>query len=266
MAKRRLGQNFLRDTAVIARIIESLDLTPQDIVVEIGCGTGSLTRGLMGKVSQFIGVELDTALCQRLKNEYSSENTLFLNQDILGLDVEALLRSLHVDSRKAKVVGNLPYYISSPIVEWLGRQTAVIHSATVMFQSEVAYRLLAAPGNKEYGVLTLLAEYHFFSKWLLDVKPGAFRPIPKVHSTLIKLIPKVERLLDARVEPAFFRFLKQSFSQRRKTLRNSLKGTVESDRLHSVLSLLGHRLDSRAEVLSLEDFVVLFKQLSDSSV
>lgn len=261
VAKKRLGQNFLHDLNVVRRIVSSLELAATDIVLEIGCGTGALTRHMVSKPRQFVGVELDKSLFQRLADQHSSPCTVFLNQDILKLDLSELMHRLRQPRAKLKVVGNLPYYISSPIIEWLGKQSGMIESATVMLQAEVADRLMASPGSKEFGVLSLVASYYFTVTKLMDVRPGAFRPVPKVSSTLLRLKPKTQRILDPKEELALFAFIKQSFSQRRKTLWNCLKGSVDKSRLEAILGRLGHPPNTRAETLSLEDFLSLFRDL-----
>jgi len=264
VAKKRLGQNFLHDQNVIRRIVSSLDLALSDVVLEIGCGTGALTRRIASTPGHFIGVELDNRLFQKLSAQYSSPSVTFLNQDILQLDIAELVRKLPHPSGTLKVVGNLPYYISSPIVEWLGKQSGLFESATIMLQAEVADRLLAGPGGKEFGVLTLFASYHFTIVKLMDVRPGAFRPVPKVSSTLLFLKPKSHRILGLEEESTFFALIKQSFSQRRKTLWNCLKGSADRASLEEILRRLGHAADSRAEVLSLEDFISLYQHLRPS--
>ena len=264
VAKKRLGQNFLHDINVVRRIVSSLDLAASDVVLEIGCGTGALTRHIVSKPQQFIGVELDKSLFQKLADQHSSPSVLFLNQDILQLDISELVQRLHQPRAKLKVVGNLPYYVSSPIVEWLGKQSGMIESATIMLQTEVADRLMASPGNKEFGVLSLVVSYYFTVAKLMDVRPGAFRPVPKVSSTLLRLKPKIQRILDRKEELAFFSLIKRSFSHRRKTLWNCLKGSVDKARLEAMLGCLGHAPNSRAETLSLEDFISLFSHLGFS--
>jgi 16S rRNA (adenine1518-N6/adenine1519-N6)-dimethyltransferase len=264
VAKKHLGQNFLHDLNVVRRIVSSLELAATDIVLEIGCGRGALTRHIVSKSELFIGVELDKSLFPKLSAQYSSPSALFLNQDILQLDLSELMHRRDQPRAKVKVVGNLPYYISSPIIEWLGRQAGMIESATIMLQVEVADRLMASPGSKEFGVLSLVASYYFTVTKLMDVRPGAFRPVPKVSSTLLRLKPKIQQTLDLKEEMALFGFIKQSFSQRRKTLWNCLKGSVDKRRLEAMLRHLGHGPNSRAETLSIEDFVSLYKELRTS--
>ena len=264
VAKKRLGQNFLHDLNVVRRIVSSLELAAMDNVLEIGCGTGALTRHIVSKVGQFVGVELDKDLFHWLADQHCSPSTLFLNQDILQLDLSELMHKLHQPRARLKVVGNLPYYISSPIIEWLGKQSGMIESATIMLQAEVADRLMASPGSKEFGVLSLVVSYYFTVTKLMDVRRGAFRPVPKVSSTLIRLKPKTKRRLDAKEESALFALIKQSFSQRRKTLWNCLKGSVDKRGLEVILGRLGHPPNIRAETLSLEDFISLFSYLGSS--
>jgi 16S rRNA (adenine1518-N6/adenine1519-N6)-dimethyltransferase len=261
VAKKRLGQNFLHDLNVVRRIVSSLELAATDTVLEIGCGTGALTRHIVSKVRRFVGVELDKDLFHWLAYQHCSPSTLFLNQDILQLDLSELMHKLHQPRARLKVVGNLPYYISSPIIEWLGKQSGMIESATIMLQAEVADRLMASPGSKEFGVLSLVVSYYFTVTKLMDVRRGAFRPVPKVSSTLIRLKPKTKLRLDEKEESALFALIKQSFSQRRKTLWNCLKGSVDKGGLEVMLGRLGHPPNIRAEILSLEDFISLFNYL-----
>jgi 16S rRNA (adenine1518-N6/adenine1519-N6)-dimethyltransferase len=264
IANRSLGQTFLRDSSVARRIVDSLNLTPGDWVLEIGCGTGALTAYLAGKVQRFFGVELDSALHQQLRSKFSLPGAVFLNLDILTLKVAELAEDFAKREQKIKVVGNLPYYISSPILDWLGRESPCLASATIMVQAEVADRLVAEPGSKAYGVLTLMTQFHFASHRLFHVKPGAFRPAPKVHSTVVRLNPKPLTSLNLSQRERFLGFLKQSFSQRRKTLLNCLKGVVDHRSLEDCLARLGCNPDARAEALSLDQFVTLFKELQAS--
>src|SRR5262249_3773400 len=214
VAKKHLGQNFLRDRYVIRRVVSSLEVAGTDIVLEIGCGTGALTQHIAPGPQQFIGIELDRALFKNLCDRYCYPSALFLNQDILKLQISEVLSVLDRPRAKVKVVGNLPYYISSPIIEWLGEQSRFIESATIMLQAEVADRLVALPGKKEFGVLSLFASYHFDIDKLMDVRPEAFRPVPKVSSKVLRLRPKNHNKLDLEGKMALFSLIKQSFSHR----------------------------------------------------
>ena len=259
--RKNLGQNFLRDVGAIRKIVSSLDLRPDDFVLEIGCGTGALTQHLAGKARKFVGVELDPVLSKRLEASFESSNTVILNQNVLTEDLEAIVRKYFPKLVKVKVVGNLPYYISSPIIEWLARQSGLLEIAIVMLQAEVADRLVASPGGKDYGVLTLTANYHFKCKKLFSIKPKSFWPVPKVDSTVVQLIPKSSKDLDSTLEPEFFAFVKECFSHRRKTLKNCIKKKIDNDPLEAALKRLNYPLDVRAERISLEDFITLFCML-----
>jgi len=261
VANKRLGQNFLHDPYVIRRVVSSLELAGTDTVLEIGCGTGALTQHIASGPHQFIGVELDRGLFKNLCDRYRYPSALFLNQDILQLQISELISALDRPCTKVKVVGNLPYYISSPIIKWLGEQSGSIESATIMLQAEVADRLVALPGRKEFGVLSLLASYHFDMDKVMNVRPDAFRPIPRVSSKVLRLRPKLHPKLDLAEETALFSLIKQSFSHRRKTLLNCLKGSVNKVELEAALVRIGHHPASRAEALSLQDFITLCQRL-----
>ncbi len=258
--RKRLGQHFLRDPRVISKIVASLQIEPHDLIIEVGCGDGALTRELAPKAGTLIGIELDTHLFTLL-TEISSKSTHFLNQDILTVDLDELRRSVGLPAKRAKIVGNLPYYISSPILEWLGQNSSVVQDATIMLQSEVADRLLASPGSKDYGVLTLLTQYFFEIKRLFDVSPKSFRPVPKVRSSIVRLVPQITQWVQVDEQLGLFRFIKRSFSQRRKTLRNCLGKNVDPGALRLELTRLGLSVDYRGEALSLQEFVALFKAL-----
>jgi 16S rRNA (adenine1518-N6/adenine1519-N6)-dimethyltransferase len=263
-AKKGLGQNFLHNPAIIHKIVDSLNLREEDVVLEIGCGTGALTSQLAGKTRFYVGVEIDTALCDNLVKSFLGGTICFLNKDILKLDLTSLRQELSLFPAKFKIVGNLPYYISSPILEHLSQNTEVIEYAVIMLQAEVADRLLAEPGTKEYGVLTLLTQYYFKIRELFAVNPRAFWPVPKVDSKVVRLVPQPARPLRREEEEAFFALVKRAFSQRRKTLANCLKGYPQlgSEQLASWLQSQNYPLDLRGERLSLDDFVGLFRVLS----
>jgi len=256
--RKGLGQNFLRSPSVVRRIVESLELSPQDQLLEIGCGTGALTREVLGKTHLFIGVEIDPALCEQLQQEFRGESFFFLNRDFLKLDCREL-PGISVGGSGLKVVGNLPYYVTSPILEKLCRWSAFLDRAVLMMQAEVAERLCASPGGKEYGVLTVLTGCYFHLEELMTVPPSAFFPRPKVTSKVVRLIPRTRRLLEAGEEQRFEQLVKRSFSQRRKTLANCLKGLpgFKPEQLQPWLQTRGFPVDVRAERLSLQDFLDL---------
>ena len=261
-AKKNLGQNFLQSTFFSKRIVASIGLNPEETILEIGCGTGSLTKHLIVTQS-YIGVEVDQRLCARLQQQYKGPGIKFLNRDILTVDLT------HLRSRQSspsfKIIGNLPYSISSPILQHLTHHVDVIDQAVVMLQSEVADRIIAEPGNRKYGVLTLMIQYYFRPQILFSIPPHAFKPQPKVHSKVIRLCPHSNRALQLHDESRFFRFIKKAFSQKRKTLKNCLKGMPRypQDRLRFLLHELHYPPNVRAEEISLSHFVELFLSVSN---
>jgi len=262
IAKKKLGQNFLRDREIIRKIVASLKLTQEDVLLEIGCGRGALTQHLVGATRHFIGIELDSKLCSELDARYQSPSAQFLNQDILTVHLPALLPTLSVERAPIKVVGNIPYYISSFLVQWLTTQVESLDSATIMFQKEVAERLSAEPRTKEYGLLTLLGQYYFQVSPLFLVGRKAFWPEPKVDSQVIRFDPLSKRILTKEKEAVFFSFLKSCFSQRRKILVNCLKSSPFSAiALEVAMKNLGFMRETRAEELSLKELCSLFLEL-----
>lgn len=261
--RRNLGQNFLCDTAVVRRIVVALKLQPEDVILEIGCGTGALTRELAGRTRQFIGIELDTRLFHTLSETYSGSNIIFVNEDILSLEFDWIRSRYLASGEKLNVIGNLPYYLTSPILMLLARHAPMLKLAVVMLQAEVADRVVSEPGSKEYGILSLTVQYYFEARQLFSVHPRAFRPAPEVLSKVVELVPRGSRLLSPEYELAFFRFVKQSFAQRRKTLRNAFRNSkwLRAENLPEILEELGYPSDVRAERISLPDFVRLFRRL-----
>jgi 16S rRNA (adenine1518-N6/adenine1519-N6)-dimethyltransferase len=263
-AKKSLGQHFLNDRHAIQKIVDSLELKSADSILEIGCGTGALTRQLVGMTRRYVGVELDKHLFQELDQAMAGPQTVFLNQNILTLDWGKLEDEHLLSGRKFKVVGNLPYNISSPIVGQLAGKADILEMAVIMLQAEVADRLMALPGSKDYGVLTVLGQYYFECEPLFLVRPRAFNPPPRVVSKVVRLTPRPARPLLPSQEGPFLSFVKRCFSQRRKTLLNCLKGFRNGDvvKLREFLKGHGYPLDVRAERILLDDFIMLYKELS----
>ena len=261
---KRLGQHFLHHPSLARKIVAGLCLEESDTVVEIGCGTGALTVELVGPAFYYIGVELDTLLCSQLRQRYGGAGIEFLNRDILNLDLGCL--SKRHSAKGFKVVGNLPYAISSPILQHLARHIGVIDLAVVMVQAEVADRLVARSGSRDYGVLSMIIQYYFCTESLFTVLPRSFKPRPKVDSKVVRLIPRPNRPLKPQEENLFFGFIKRAFSQRRKTLRNCLKeaGPEAWDRLAETLQELGYPGTVRAETISLDHFLKLFHSFRGS--
>jgi 16S rRNA (adenine1518-N6/adenine1519-N6)-dimethyltransferase len=262
-ARKSLGQHFLNDRHTIQKIVDSLELMASDTVLEIGCGTGALTKRLVGITRRYLGVEVDTQLFRKLDQTLASPQAVFINQDILTLDWHRLAAEQLLSGEKIKVVGNLPYNISSPIITQLARHADLLEMAVIMLQAEVADRLVGLPGSQNYGVLTVLAQYYFECKLLFLVRPRAFIPQPKVASQVVRLTPRTARSLSTSEETPFLGFVKRCFSQRRKTLLNCLRGLQHADvaRLREFLKRCGYPLDVRAERISLNDFIALYSHL-----
>jgi 16S rRNA (adenine1518-N6/adenine1519-N6)-dimethyltransferase len=237
--KRSLGQNFLQDEHVIARIVASLKLKPQDTVIEIGPGLGALTRELIGKARNVIAIEFDRDMVLELRSSIGHSPDLnIINTDALSVDFEDLIGN----AESTKVVANLPYNISTAILQRLIEQRGLFNSLVLMFQKEVVDRIVASPGNTERGFLTVLTENAFLSERLFDVPPEAFFPAPKVQSSVVRLTPRpgeVDEVLLTRIASA-------AFQQKRKTLHNNLKETPYYNRL-ATTGIDGRR---RAETLT----------------
>jgi 16S rRNA (adenine1518-N6/adenine1519-N6)-dimethyltransferase len=259
--RKSLGQNFLKNPAVVQRIVEALEVKAEDAILEIGCGTGALTARLAGRSAHYMGIEIDPRLMADLRQQWSTPEVQFTNQDILKTDFDRLRQEWPGMAGGIKVVGNLPYYISSPILEHLGRYSHAIRLAVVMLQAEVADRLQAQPGQKAYGVLTLMVQLDFKVEELFTVPPSAFFPRPKIFSKVVRLTPHESPLLPRTDRLPLFSLIKQAFSQRRKTLVNCLKGSAGADdgALPGWLKQQGLPPDVRAERLSLGVFIQLLQ-------
>jgi 16S rRNA (adenine1518-N6/adenine1519-N6)-dimethyltransferase len=253
--KKRLGQNFLVDKNLQRKIIVSCELRPCDVVLEIGSGRGELTRLIVDKVKLLYALELDKALCEVLRDEFKTlPNIKVLNFDILRLD----LASYFVEPQdKIKVIGNIPYYITTPIIERLLKYRRFIDAIFLTVQKEVGRRITASAGSKEYGALSCFVQYYTEAKILFTLKNTCFSPSPKVDSCFLRLDIKKNLPLDAQKELFFFRVVRASFNQRRKTLRNSLKDIFPKEKLGLYFSKYGLDVNVRPEELSLPDFINL---------
>lgn len=271
-AKRpKLGQNFLVDVSAVQRIVESLGDISQKIVIEIGPGKGVLTDKLAVRAGHLIAIELDRVLAAQLRMRYNRmPNVEIIEGDILTMDFASMLgprpgmlvdRSPHALPTTARLIGNIPYYITSDILLRLFSFHESFDEVILMLQKEVADRLLAGPGNSEYGLLSATAQLYAKLQKLFVVPPGAFAPPPKVYSEVIRLTmqPKISEL--GVPEREFIDFLKLSFAQKRKTLVNNLKSSYSPDALRGALKTAGLRADVRAEAVSLEKAAALFREL-----
>jgi len=257
--KPRLGQNFLNDPSTALAIVESLGDISNATVLEIGPGKGIITRLLAARAGRLIAVELDPFLAQQLQQNFPESSTVVLQQDILATNISALLDS---SSGKLAVIGNLPYYITSQILLHLFANCSLIDRAVLMVQREVADRIAAQPGSRDYGLLTATTQLYARVDNLFTLPPTAFSPPPDVYSTVIRLTfqPQFEQL---GVEPAaFIAFLRKSFAQKRKTLTNNLRFAGEYPAaIAAALTESDISPGIRAEALPLEAAARLFLAL-----
>lgn len=248
MHKRRLGQNFLFDPSILKRIVDAADIKHDDTVVEIGPGPGTLTKILAGVAKKVITIELDYELYEKLKNELKE----FKNIELIHGDA---LRYAYERLEPFKVVANIPYYITTPIIFRLIETRKNLKSMTLTIQKEVAQRIVGKPNTKDYGVLSIAVQYYGDPKLKFIIPKGAFRPVPKVDSAVIHIEIFDRPKVIATDERLFFRIIKTAFAQRRKTLSNSLK-SISKD-IKEIL--LNAKIDPnrRAETLSIEEFAIL---------
>jgi 16S rRNA (adenine1518-N6/adenine1519-N6)-dimethyltransferase len=269
--KPKLGQNFLTDPGATKQIVDALGDISQSTVVEIGPGRGALTRALALRAGHLIAVELDRVLAAQLRMQYSTLGTVeIIEADVLTVDFPTMLgirtgplRDLRPTARsKAKVVGNLPYYITSDILLRLFSFHEVISTMVVMVQLEVADRIAAKPGSSDYGLLSATAQLYTRVEKLFTLPPTAFTPPPKVHSAVLRLTvePKLPQLEVE--ESGFIEFLKLSFGQKRKTLVNNLRARYEPEQIKRAMKTANVKPDARSEAISLEKMAALFKALS----
>lgn len=253
MTKKHLGQNFLFDPSILRRIISVAHLSPADTVVEIGPGHGRLTALLAERAARVIAIELDEDLYKRLTGSLSGhENVEVVLGDALRYPYETL--------GEFKVVANIPYYITTPVIFKLIEYKKQLESMTLMVQREVAQRIVAAPGNKDYGVLSIMVQYQGKPRLEFIVPRGAFRPVPKVDSAVLHIELYKEPLVPVKNEKFFSRVVKAAFSQRRKMLLNSLK-SVTAEAKEKLISA-GIEPTRRPETLSIGEFARLADELS----
>lgn len=255
-AKKYLGQHFLHDPHVIERIVESINLLKDDVVLEIGPGQGALTTSLLPRLSELTVVEFDKEVIPILESRCASLGKLnIVHQDILKFDLLNFAKQYRAPIR---LIGNLPYNISSPLLFHCLKHVEVIKDMHFMVQREVGERLAAKPGSKIYGRLSVMIQYHCEASLLFHVSPGAFHPPPKVNSSVIRLIPKSTRSESAKDPAIFAQVVALAFQQRRKTLRNSLSALLNAEQIKEC----GIDPQARAETLSVEDYVRLANRIS----
>jgi len=270
--KPRMGQHFLTSEPAALRIVEALGDVAQATVLEIGPGRGALTEILAQRAQRLIAVELDRVLSAQLRMKFSLQpNVEIIEGDILKIELDTvfgpkpgtLRPGLNFAPEPARVVGNLPYYITSDILLRLLEYHRYFSTIVIMVQKEVADRLAASPGSRDYGLLSATAQLYGRIESLFTLPPGAFSPPPKVHSSVVRITikPKLEALRVSEAE--FIPFLKLCFGQKRKTLWNNLKSEYDEDALRAALAKSGVKATIRAEALPLERTAALFRALRD---
>ena len=268
-ANKRLGQNFLINQEIIENIVSKANVTQNDLVIEIGPGLGSLTKELLLKAGRVVCIELDQNMINVLEKRFSQDNKFrLIHQDVLKTDLEGLIKEEknNYNLSCAKVVANLPYYITTPIIMKLLEGKLDIESITVMVQKEVAQRLTTATGDEYTGAITYSINYYSKPSILIDVPRENFMPIPEVDSSVIQLDILKKPSVDVEDEKLLFEIIKQSFMQKRKTLVNSLSssGKFNKESLINILEKLGIDERIRAEKLTLEQFVDIAKNIKYS--
>jgi len=249
--RKRFGQNFLADAHYVAKIVAAIAPAPGDNIVEIGPGLGALTGALVDGAGRIAAIEIDRDLAARLRDRFAAEVLALHEADALAFDFGMLGPDL-------RVVGNLPYNISSPLLFHLGAYAASVRDIHVMLQREVVARMTAAPATPDYGRLTVTLQCRFAVTRLFIVPPGAFRPAPNVDSAVARLVPLRDQRLRIADEPLFARIVAAAFGQRRKTLRNALAGVTDEAHLRAA----GIDPSARGETLSVDDFVRLANVLA----
>ena len=266
--QKKFGQNFLIDSNVLESIIRGAEITKDDFVLEIGPGIGTMTQYLCEAARQVVAVEIDKMLIPILEYTLSEyDNVEVINQDVLKVDIKSLAEEKN-NGKPIKVVANLPYYITTPIIMGLFESGVPIDSITIMVQKEVADRMQTGPGSKDYGALSLAVQFYATAKVILNVSATCFMPRPNVDSAVIKLTRHKEPTVNVADEKLMFKIIRASFNQRRKILVNGLKNSPElsfsKEQIVKAIEKIGKPETIRGEALTLEEFAELanaFKEL-----
>lgn len=268
-ASKSLGQNFLIDEEVVCGIVDNAEISKEDFVIEIGPGLGTLTSRLLEKAGKVLCIELDKRMVNIITDRFSLyDNFEVINEDVLKVDLKELIKENLENNglKRAKVVANLPYYITTPIIMKLLEDRLGLESITVMVQKEVAKRLTETPGGKETGSITYSINYYTDAKLILEVSKECFIPSPKVDSAIIKLDLLKTPRIKLENEELFFKIIKSAFLQKRKTLINSLSNSGIKDKIYleNLLNELNIDIKIRAEQLTLEDFAKISNILNEA--
>jgi len=251
VAKKKFGQNFLKDSSIIHAIIQSIQPLQDDLLVEIGPGLGALTKPLLEKTKHLFAIELDRDIVNWMQNQYSKNNITIFNEDVLNFNFNQF-------DKKIRIIGNLPYNISTPILFKCIEDIKIISDLHFMLQKEVVDRMIAAPSSSEYGRLSVMLQYYFAMEHLVHVPKESFDPEPKVESSFVRLIPYDNYPFVANNIVQFGKIVKEAFSQRRKTIRNTLKNFMNANDFENI----DINPQLRAENLSVSDFVKISNYLS----
>ncbi len=261
-----LGQNFLIDENIIKKILDSAQITKEDIVIEVGPGIGTLTQALATQAHKVVAVEIDKHLLPILQDTLSDFNNVeVIHADILKLDIENLIQEIG-NQKSIKVIANLPYYVTTPIIMHFLEKRIPIESMVVMVQKEVADRMQSAPGTKDYSTLSVAVQYYCEPQMVTRVSRTVFIPQPNVDSAVIKLVILKEPRIVVKDESLFFRIIKAAFSKRRKTLLNALAGSnlgIDKEILKMILERSDIQGERRGETLKIEEFAKLTDALYD---
>ncbi|MBR6359499.1 MAG: 16S rRNA (adenine(1518)-N(6)/adenine(1519)-N(6))-dimethyltransferase RsmA [Lachnospiraceae bacterium] len=266
--QKRFGQNFLIDSHVLDKMIAAAHITKDDLVLEIGPGIGTMTQALCENAREVVAVEIDPNLIPILNCDTLSayDNVTVINEDVLKLDIEALVKEKNGD-RPIKVVANLPYYVTTPIIMRLLESDIPVESITIMVQAEVADRMQAGPGTKDYGALSLAVQYYAEPFIVANVPQNCFMPRPNVASAVIRLTLHKEPPVDVRDEKLMFRLIRASFNHRRKTLVNSLMNEMGQElskqRVLDALSALGLKETARGEEFDLAGWAAFTNKITE---
>ena len=264
--QKKFGQNFLIDTRVLERIINSAEITKEDCVLEIGPGIGTMTQYLAEAAREVVAVEIDKNLIPILQNDTLAayDNVTIINDDILKVDINKIVQEKN-NGQPIKVVANLPYYITTPIIMGLFESHVPLQSITIMVQKEVADRMQVGPGTKDYGALSLAVQYYAKPEIVANVPPNCFIPRPNVGSAVIRLTRHAKPPVEVKDEVYMFALIRASFNQRRKTLLNGLTNAgslgVTKEQITEVLAEMGLPVTIRGEALTLEQFGELSNRL-----